>query len=443
MSYKKLLGLAAAIAIVGCSENPVSENNDDTGSPKFIVHRSQSAVREAVASDDNRISVQAASNNEFASKMYSQLAESQNGNLFFSPFSIVSALGMADAGARGGTDLQIRKALSIQLPADDFHAALNGLDQSIESHAATVDNLEFKNVNSIWSHNGQGFALKMGYLDKMELNYGAGVNLLNFSEKTDSSRIIINDWVSEQTNNRINDLLPDGSINGLTRVVLTNAIYFLADWKVKFDVSRTKTETFTRKDGSAVSVPMMTLGDSIVTDEKVPKHLYGRVDSTRILELPYSGDRLVMDILLPDLGAFDYFERKLSRQMIDTLINSLNLIPLPPVKIPRFEFSTSSISLKNALVAMGMEDAFSETDADFSGMSETFLYVSDVVHKAFIKVNENGTEAAAATGVVFATTSVSAPKIFIADRPFIYLIRDTQTKSILFMGRVLDPTITK
>jgi serpin B len=150
-----------------------------------------------------------------------------------------------------------------------------------------------------------------------------------------------------------------------------------------------------------------------------------------------------MDILLPDSGAFDYFERKISRQMIDSLINSLSLIALPPVQIPRFEFSTASISLKNALTAMGMEDAFSETAADFSGMSETPLFVSDVVHKAFIKVNEKGTEAAAATGVVFATVSVTAPKIFIANRPFVYLIRDTQTKSILFMGRVLDPTITE
>lgn len=443
MSYKKFLGLAAVIALVGCSENPVSENNEDTDLPDFIIHRSPSAVREAVASNDNRISVQASSNNEFASKMYSQLAESENGNLFFSPFSIISALGMADAGAKGETDQQIRKALSVQLPADDFHAALNGLDQSIESYAATVNNLEFKNVNSIWSHNGQGFALKMGYLDKLEVNYGAGVNLLNFSENPDSSRIIINDWVSEQTNNRINELLPAGSINSLTRVVLTNAIYFLADWKVKFDVTRTKNESFTRKDGSAVTVPMMVLGDTAVTDGKDFKQLYGRVDSTRILELPYSGDRLVMDILLPDSGAFDYFERKISRQMIDSLINSLSLIALPPVQIPRFEFSTASISLKNALTAMGMEDAFSETAADFSGMSETPLFVSDVVHKAFIKVNEKGTEAAAATGVVFATVSVTAPKIFIANRPFVYLIRDTQTKSILFMGRVLDPTITE
>jgi serpin B len=283
MSYKKFLGLAAVIALVGCSENPVSENNEDTDLPDFIIHRSPSAVREAVASNDNRISVQASSNNEFASKMYSQLAESENGNLFFSPFSIISALGMADAGAKGETDQQIRKALSVQLPADDFHAALNGLDQSIESYAATVNNLEFKNVNSIWSHNGQGFALKMGYLDKLEVNYGAGVNLLNFSENPDSSRIIINDWVSEQTNNRINELLPAGSINSLTRVVLTNAIYFLADWKVKFDVTRTKNESFTRKDGSAVTAPMMVLGDTSA-DGKEFKQLYGRVDSTRIPE---------------------------------------------------------------------------------------------------------------------------------------------------------------
>jgi serpin B len=376
--------------------------------------------------------------------MYAELAkgDKSGSNLFFSPFSIVSALGMADAGAKGTTDQQIRTALQVVLPGDDFHAALNGIDQSIESHAASVENLQINNINSIWVQKGDGFKLRLGYLDKLAINYDAGVNLLDFSGSPDPSRVIINDWVSEQTKDRIKDLLPSGSITSLTRVVLTNAIYFLANWKVKFDVLKTKDTSFVRKDGSKVTVPMMNLHEMTGASDKALKLLYGRVDSTRILELPYCGDRLVMDFLLPDSGVFGYFENKLSRQIVDALIKSLDSTLLPPVRIPRFEFTSGSISLVKACKALGMEVPFSNADADFSAMSDTYLYISDILHKAFIKVDENGTEAAAATAVVIDITSYpSVPKIFVADRPFVYLIRDKQTNTILFMGRVLDPSV--
>ncbi len=442
MLYKKLFGLVLAGIVAGCMNNPVSENGEDTTSPKFAVSKSLSAVREVVTSSDPRIVTQASSNNEFAVKMYAELAKSDNGssNLFFSPFSIVSALGMADAGAKGTTDQQIRTALQVTLPGDDFHAALNGIDQSIESHAASVENLQINNINSIWMQNGGEFKLKVGYLDRLAIHYDAGVNLLDFITNPEPSRVIINDWVSEQTKDRIKDLIPSGAINSLTRVVLTNAIYFLADWKVKFDVSKTADYTFTRKDGNKVTIPMMMLHELSGSSEKALKLLYGRVDSTRILELPYCGDRLVMDFLLPDSGTFDYFESKLSKQTVDKLINSLDSTLLPPVRIPRFEFTSGSISLKKACVALGMEVPFSTT-ADFSAMSDTPLFISDILHKAFIKIDENGTEAAAATAILFEVTAISAPKIFIADRPFVYLIRDTQTNTILFMGRVLDPSV--
>jgi serpin B len=443
MVYKKLFGLVLTGVLAGCMNNPVTESGDDNSSPKFAVSKSLSAVREVVSASDPRISTQASSNNEFAVKMYAELAKSDNSgsNLFFSPFSIISALGMADAGARGTTDQQIRTALQVILPGDDFHAALNGIDQSIESHATSVEDLQINNVNSIWVQNGNGFKLRVGYLDRLAIHYDAGVNLLDFSGPPEPSRIIINDWVSEQTKDKINNLLPQGSINSLTRVVLTNAIYFLADWKIKFDVSKTTDTSFTRKDGTKVTVPMMMLHEMSGSPDKVLKLLYGRVDSTRILELPYCGDRLVMDFLMPDAGAFDYFENKLSKQAVDALINSLDSVSLPPVRIPRFEFTSGSISLKNACMALGMQAPFSSTAADFSAMSDTYLYISDIIHKAFIKVDENGTEAAAATAVLMQTVSATAPKVFIADRPFVYLIRDTQTNTILFMGRVLDPSV--
>jgi serpin B len=443
MLYKKLFGLVLTGVLAGCMNNPVTTSGDDNNSPKFAVSKSLSAVREVVTSSDPRISTQASSNNEFAAKMYAELAKSDKSgcNLFFSPFSIVSALGMADAGAKGTTDQQIRTALQVVLPGDDFHAALNGIDQSIESHAASVENLQINNVNSIWVQKGDGFKLRVGYLDKLAINYDAGVNLLDFSSSPEPSRVIINDWVSEQTKDRIKDLLPSGTITDLTRVVLTNAIYFLADWKIKFDISKTADCVFTRKDGNKVTIPMMMLHETSGLPSKALKLLYGRVDSTRILELPYCGDRLVMDFLLPDSGAFDYFENKLSKQNVDALVKSLDSTLLPPVRIPRFEFTSGSISLKKACMALGMEAPFNSIEADFSAMSDTHLYISDILHKAFIKVDENGTEAAAATAVIIDVSSISAPKVFIADRPFVYLIRDKQTNTILFMGRVLDPSV--
>jgi len=445
MRCQRLLLVIIAGFIAGCSNNPVSQNDNSTDKPKFAVAKSEFASRVAVSPTDSRIATQAASNNEFAVKMYAQLVsgDEKDNNIFFSPFSIVSALGMAGAGAKGLTDEQIRAALEVSLPGDDFHAALNGIDQSIESHASSVENLQINNVNSIWAQKGEGFKLKIGYLDRLATHYDAGVNLLDFITEPEPSRIIINDWVSEQTKDRINDLIPAGGITSLTRVVLTNAIYFLADWKVKFDASKTEQKTFTRKDGSGVTVPMMTLEDINSEPGNALKLLYGRVDSVRILELPYCGDRLVMDFLLPDPGAFDYFESKLTKQAVEELVKSLDSVSLPPVRIPRFEFTSGSISLKDAFLALGMEVPFSSMEADFSGMSDTYLYIGDIVHKAFIKIDENGTEAAAATAVLMEATSVSAPKIFVADRPFVYLIRDTQTNTILFMGRVLDPSITE
>lgn len=442
MSYRRLLGLVLAGVLAGCMNDPVSESGDNNNTPKFAVSKSLSAVRAVVTPSDPRIATQASSNNEFAVKMYTELAKGDNkgSNLFFSPFSIVSALGMADAGAKGTTDQQIRSALQVTLPGDDFHAGLNGIDQSIESHAASVENLQINNINSIWMQNGGAFKLKVGYLDRLAIHYDAGVNLLDFITNPEPSRIIINDWVSEQTKDRIKDLIPEGSINTSTRVVLTNAIYFLADWKLKFDASKTTEKTFTRNDGNKVTVPMMLLHNVSDTADKPIKLLYGRVDSTRILELPYCGDRLVMDFLLPDSGAFNYFENKLSEQTVDALIGSLDSVKLPSIQIPRFEFTSGSISLVKAFSALGMVDPFSDV-ADFSAMTDTRLLISDIIHKAFIKVDEKGTEAAAATAVMFEVTAVLTPPKFIADRPFVYLIRDTQTNTILFMGRVLDPSV--
>ncbi len=342
---------------------------------------------------------------------------------------------MTDGGAAGETDKQIRNALQVTLTGEDFHAALNGLDRSLAAHSEETENLELNVVNSIWQQNS--LLIKDTYLDLLARHYDAGVNLLDFRKDPDSCRIIINDWVSEQTKSRINDLLPPGSISTLTDLVLTNAIYFMADWLFSFDTEKTDNQGFHLLDGETVLVPTMKLKSE---NGKV-KLLYAEAENVRVLELPYKGRRIAMDFILPDSGMFSVFESKLSAEDLSGLLDKLDSTELPPVRIPKFQFTTESISLKNAFMSLGMTAPFS--DADFSGITSQYsLAISDIFHKAFIKVDENGTEAAAATAVIIDIISMpSSQPYFIADRPFIYLIRDTQTKTILFMGRVMDPRV--
>lgn len=434
MNFKSLLYFTITAVLAGCSTDPVSNNgtqpNRDT---KFGQLKSSLVSREIIAESDTRISSTANNINKFAVKMYSELS-AKDGNLFFSPYSITCALGMTDAGANGESEVQIRKALQTTLAGDDFHAGINGLDLNLKAHSDAMENIELNVVNSIWAQ--YDMLIYVNFLDLLSKNYDAGVNLLNFVEEPESSRIIINDWVSEQTHDRINDLLPEGSISCDTRLVLTNAIYFLADWLLKFDVSKTDNQPFTLGDGSKVTVPMMNL------NEKPVMLLYSHLGNNRIVELPYKGNRLAMDLILPDSGTFDNFQKNLSVEVVDSLINALDSEAVVSVRIPRFKFTTPSISLKETLKKLGMIKPFDE-DADFSAISDIDMRISDVIHKAFVKVDEEGTEAAAATAVIIDTEAYPPPPKpeFIANRPFIFFIRDTETGVILFMGRILDPTI--
>ena len=436
MSFKKLLCLGCAVIFAGCNNNPVSDNgnNNKNVDAPFAVIKSDFVSRSVIAENDPRISSQAGSINLFSVKMYSELLKvvKEDENLFFSPYSITAALGMTSAGANGRTDLQIRNALQVNLEGEDFHAGINGLAQSLQSHSQATESLELNIVNSIWSQ--KDLMLQVNFLDILSRHYDAGVNLLDFARQPDSSRIIINEWVSEQTHDRINDLLPKGAITVDTRLVLTNAIYFLADWLIKFPDTLTDNQTFIRLDGSQVTVPMMNLRSDPV------KLLYYNSDNCRILELPYKGNRLAMDLILPNSGTYNNFEQNMSAEVISGLVDRLDSVGLVTVRIPRFEFTTESISLKEAFINLGMEEPFG-TSADFSGISNVCLHISDIFHKAFIKVDEKGTEAAAATAVVLAevSTPTPPPQQFVADRPFIFFIRDTMTGAILFMGRILDP----
>ena len=370
-------------------------------------------------------------NSEFAFNLYRVLRNS-DGNLFYSPYSISLALAMTYAGARSNTENQMADALRFLLTQNRLHAAFNGLDLELASRgegAKGKDDEGFRLhiVNAIWGQ--KDFQFLSEYLDLLAENYGAGLRILDFMQEPEQSRLTINDWVSEQTEERIKDLIPQGAIDELTRLVLTNAIYFNAAWQYPFDEDATEEGDFFLLNGGKVRIPMMKQTESFG---------YTEGDGYQAVELPYDGRELSMVILLPEQGKFASFEESLSRQLVDSIIQEISDWQVT-LSMPKFEYE-SSFGLKQALNTLGMQDAFIPDDADFSGMDgKRDLFIQDVLHKAFVSVDEAGTEAAAATAVIVGTTSVPANQIELKiDRPFIYLIRDIETGTILFIGRVLN-----
>ncbi len=371
-------------------------------------------------------------NNAFAFDLYKQVGEGTD-NLFFSPFSISLALAMTYAGAAGDTESQMADAMRFYLSQERLHEAFNGLDQELAKrgeHAQGKDDEAFRLniVNAIWGQ--QDYHFREDYLDLLARNYGAGLRVLDFQSEPEPSREIINRWVEEQTENRIKDLIPQGAIDSLTRLVLTNAIYFNAAWQSQFEKGATTQDLFYLLDGTELTVPMMNQTSS---------YRYASGSNFQAVELPYDGNEISMVILLPDQGHYDLFEGALDQELVGSVMDDLQSTRIA-LSMPRFNLETT-LDLKQALQAMGMVDAFDANGADFSGMDGTMeLYISDVLHKAFVEVDEDGTEAAAATAVVVGTTSIPADPIRVSiDRPFIFLIQDIETNSILFLGRVMNP----
>ena len=371
-------------------------------------------------------------NSAFALELYQALREN-DGNLFYSPYSISVALAMTYAGARGDTAKEIAETLHFLLPQNQLHPAFNSLDIELSRRgegAKGKDGEGFKLhiVNAIWGQKGYSFL--PAFLDVLAENYGAGLRVLDFVKETEKSRLTINEWVSEQTEGRIKDLIPQGAIDRMTRLILTNAIYFNAAWQYPFDESMTSDGIFHLPSGDDISVPMMKQTEAFG---------YAEGDDYQAVELPYDGGDLSMIILLPKAGKFDSFEASLSSEHLSEIIQNLKERQVS-LSMPKFEF-TSDFSLKKTLAAMGMPHAFS-SNADFSGMTGSRdLFISEVLHKAFVSVDEAGTEAAAATAVIMRLTAIPAKPVEVTiDHPFIFLIRDIKTGTILFLGRVIDPS---
>ncbi len=370
-------------------------------------------------------------NSEFAFDLYQQLAK-DNGNLFYSPYSLSLALAMTYAGARGETARQMADTLKFYLSQEELHPALNWLDTELAKKGGGArgkdgEGFRLNIVNAIWGQKDYQFL--SSYLDLLAENYGAGLRVLDFINNPDYSREVINQWVSDQTEGRIKDLIPEGSINPLTRLVLTNAVYFNAAWEFPFEPEATTDGIFHLTNGDDVTVPMMHQTECLG---------YAKLGNYLAVELPYDGNELSMVILTNQAGDFSDFENGLNWSMVKGIMDGLENTRVA-LTMPKFEFE-SEFGLKEALMAMGMQEPFLDS-ADFSGMTgNKELYIQDVVHKAFVSVDEAGTEAAAASGVIVGIVSMPPEPVTVTlDHPFVFLIRDIETGAILFVGRVLNP----
>ncbi len=369
-------------------------------------------------------------NTRFALDLYHSLKEKEE-NLFYSPYSISLALAMTYAGARRETEKQMAQALRFALSQQRLHQAFNALDldfanRALASQAQGRKGFQLSIANALWGQ--RDFLFLDSFLDTLAENYGAGLSLLDFIHAANASRLIINQWVSDQTKEKIKDLLPEGSITRDTRLVLTNAIYFKAPWRFPFDEEKTKEGAFTLLNGSSVTVPMM---------HHEVRTVYTQDENCEAFSLPYHDPDLSMLFFLPKAGKFKECEQMLSDDYLNESTSKLD-DTFVVLAMPKFSY-TASIDLKEKLAELGMPIAFTK-EADFSGMNgKQNLLITDVIHKAFIAVNEAGTEAAAATGVIVGIKSAPPTVKITVDRPFLFMIHDRKTRTVLFMGRVLNP----
>lgn len=409
------------VLLLGC--------NPDGGGPKSEapgeLYASELA-RETAPSTDNVLAV-AAGNRAFALDLYGELAEGGE-NLFYSPWSITSALAMTWAGAEGDTEAAMASTLHFDLPEADVHEALNALDLELGARLPAEDGtLVIRPVNQLFAQIGYDFV--PAYLDTIALNYGAGVRGVDFGGDPEGTRTLVNEWVADQTEGHIDELVPEGSFDENTKLVLINAVYFLASWDMPFAEANTADRSFTLLDGETISTPTMYGSELSVR--------YGAGDGWQMVELPYSGNDLACTLLVPDEGRFEEVEAGFDAAFFDAAVDGM-LGAAADVTMPKFELR-SKLDLEPALVALGMGVAFSG-EADFSGMSTTSaLAIGSVRHEGWVSVNEAGTEAAAATMVEMEDTSAPEVIPMVIDRPFLMVLRDRPTGEVLFVGRIMDP----
>ncbi len=391
-------------------------------------------------SDNARLA--ACGNNCFALQLYQQV-RGEKGNLFFSPYSISTALAMTYAGAKGRTQEQMAQTLCFPtakevvqklaegrepLTAEDFARAFGEIIKDLNARGGK-GTFELRVANALWGQ--QDFEFLPSFAKLVEDQYGGHLERVDFVKAAEKARRTINAWVEKQTNGKIKDLIGPGLLDSMTRLVLTNAIYFKGTWARQFQKEGTQEEPFTLLDGGKIQVPMMNQQASFG---------YGEADGLQVLEMPYVGQELSLVVLLPrEPAGVGELEKALTAENVSKWLSGVRRQEVI-VAMPKFKM-THKFSLGAVLQAMGMTDAFSR-QADFSGMTgRNDLFISAVVHQAYVDVNEEGTEAAAATGVTMRLTAMAPGRVpvFRADHPFLFLIRDIRSGSILFVGRVANP----
>lgn len=404
------------------SNNETGEITDSSGDVAYIVDPQ---------ADPEAVRQLAQSNNGFALALYQALRD-QDGNLIYSPYSIFQALLMTAAGAEGATASQMASVLGVDLNNPEIHNLMNALNKALTTQPEYLQSdaqpLTFNIANAVWAQ--KDFHFEQSFLDTLSANYNAGLKLVDFN-KPEDARALINLWVAAQTNDKIQELIPEGLLDQMTRMVLTNAIYFKGAWSNQFEEKDTEDGSFTLLDGSSETVPFMhgnfTL--SALVSDKI-----------QAIRLPYEGGTYAMAAIMP-LENFAEFEAQLTAADLEQLLNSLqSSSAMVDLSMPKFQ-AESRFGLGEILAGLGMPDAFDAQKADFSGMTgKPDLMISSVLHQATIDVNEEGTEAAAATAVAMSLTSMPGQSYTIRlDKPFIYVIYETTTNTITFMGRVVNP----